>query len=38
MLSTLKHEQSEMMLSLIAAILVIGFVYWLLIKGEDRQR
>jgi len=38
MIATLKHEQSEMMIYLIAAILVIGFVYWLLIEGEDRQR
>lgn len=38
MIATLKHEQSEMMIYLIAAILVIGFVYWLVIKGEDHQR
>jgi hypothetical protein len=38
MIATLKREQSEMMIYLIAAILVIGFVYRLLIKGEDRQR
>ena len=38
MIATLKHEQSEMMLYLIASILVIGFVYWLVIKGEEHQR
>jgi uncharacterized membrane protein (DUF373 family) len=38
MIATLKHEQSEMMLYLIASILVIGFVYWLVIKGEEQQR
>jgi len=38
MIATLKHEQSDMMVFLIAAILVIGLVYWLVIKGEERQR
>jgi uncharacterized membrane protein (DUF373 family) len=38
MIATLKHEQSEMMVYLIASILVIGFVYWLVIKGEEGQR
>lgn len=38
MIATLKHEQSEMMMYLIAAILSIGVVYWLVLKGEDRQR
>jgi len=38
MIATLKHEQSEMMIYLIASILVIGFVYWLVIKGEEQQR
>ncbi|MCJ7484380.1 MAG: phosphate-starvation-inducible PsiE family protein, partial [Thermodesulfovibrionales bacterium] len=38
MIATLKHEQSAMMVYLIAAILVIGFVYWLVIKGEEQQR
>jgi uncharacterized membrane protein (DUF373 family) len=38
MIATLKHEQSEMMMYLIASILVIGFVYWLVIKGEEQQR
>jgi uncharacterized membrane protein (DUF373 family) len=38
MIATLKHEQSELMIYLIASILVIGFVYWLVIKGEEKQR
>jgi uncharacterized membrane protein (DUF373 family) len=38
MIATMKHEQSEMMAYLIASILVIGFVYWLVIKGEERLR
>lgn len=38
MIATLRHDQSEMMVYLIASILVIGFVYWLVIKGEERQR
>jgi uncharacterized membrane protein (DUF373 family) len=38
MIATLKHEQSEMMMYLIASILVIGFIYWLVIKGEEGQR
>ena len=38
MIATLKHEQSEMMVYLIASILVIGFVYWLVTKGEERLR
>jgi uncharacterized membrane protein (DUF373 family) len=37
MITTLKHEQSEMMVYLIASILVIGLVYWLVIKGEEKQ-
>jgi uncharacterized membrane protein (DUF373 family) len=37
MIATLKHEKSEMMAYLIASILVIGFVYWLVIKGEEKQ-
>lgn len=36
MIATLKHEQSELMIYLIASILVIGFVYWLVIKGEEK--
>lgn len=38
MIATLKHEQSQLMIYLIASILVIGFVYWLVIKGEEKQR
>jgi uncharacterized membrane protein (DUF373 family) len=38
MIATLKHEASEMMMFLIASILVIGFVYWLVIKGEEQRR
>jgi uncharacterized membrane protein (DUF373 family) len=38
MIATLKHEQSEMMVYLIASIFVIGFVYWLVTKSEDRSR
>lgn len=36
MIAALKHDQSVMMGYLIAAILVIGFVYWLIMKGEGR--
>jgi hypothetical protein len=38
MIATLKHEQSEMMVYLIASIFVIGFVYWLVTKSEERLR
>ncbi len=38
MIATLKHEQSTSMLYLIAAILVIGVVYWLVMRGEERHR
>lgn len=38
MIATLKHEQSDMMVFLIAAILVIGIVYWLVISGEHREK
>lgn len=38
MIATLRHDQSEMMVYLIASILVIGFVYWIVIKGEEHQR
>jgi uncharacterized membrane protein (DUF373 family) len=38
MITTLKHEQSEMLVYLIASILVIGLVYWLVTKGEEKQR
>ncbi len=38
MIATLKHEQTEIMYYLIASILVIGFIYWLVIKGEEKLR
>jgi len=38
MIATLKHDQSDMMIYLIAAIFVIGIVYWLVIQGENRQK
>jgi uncharacterized membrane protein (DUF373 family) len=36
MIATLRHEQPETVYYLIAAILVIGFVYWIVTKTEDR--
>jgi phosphate starvation-inducible membrane PsiE len=36
MIATLKHERPEIVYYLIAAILVIGIVYWLVKKTEDR--
>lgn len=36
MIATLKHERPETMYYLIAAILVIGVVYWLVKRTEDR--
>ena len=38
MIATLKHEQPESIYYLIAAILVIGFVYWIVAKTEEKQR
>jgi len=38
MIATLKHERPEAVYSLIAAILVIGCVYWLVVKTEERDR
>ncbi len=38
MIATLKHEKPESVYYLIAAILVIGFVYWIVTKAEDRDR
>jgi len=35
MLATLKHEKPEIIYYLIAAIVAIGFVYWLVIKKEE---
>ncbi len=37
MIATLKHENPEMIYYLIAAILVIGFVYWLVIRTEGKE-
>jgi uncharacterized membrane protein (DUF373 family) len=36
MIATLKHERPESIYSLIAAILVIGLVYWLVVRTENR--
>ncbi|HAS53621.1 MAG TPA: heme-binding sensor globin domain-containing protein, partial [Nitrospiraceae bacterium] len=38
MIATLKHEKAEMIYYLVAAILVIGVVYWLVVRTEDRTR
>ncbi len=38
MIATLKHESPEVVYYLIAAILVIGVVYWLVVKTESRAR
>ena len=38
MIATLKHEKPEMIYYLIAAILVIGFVYWLVVRTENREK
>jgi uncharacterized membrane protein (DUF373 family) len=35
MIATLRHEKPESIYYLIAAILVIGFVYWIVAKTED---
>ncbi|HTG01391.1 MAG TPA: protoglobin domain-containing protein [Nitrospirota bacterium] len=37
MIATLRHEKPESVYYLIAAILVIGFVYWIVAKAEDRD-
>ncbi len=37
MIATLRHEKPESVYYLIAAILVIGFVYWIVTKTEDRK-
>ncbi len=37
MIATLKHEKPESIYYLIAAILVIGFVYWIVTKAEDKN-
>lgn len=38
MIATLKHERPEAIYYLIAAILVIGFVFWIVTRAEDRAR
>jgi len=38
MIATLRHEQPDSVYYLIAAILVIGFVYWIVTKTEDRSK
>lgn len=38
MIATLKHEKPEAIYYLIAAIFVIGFVYWIVSKSEDKVR
>ncbi len=38
MIATLKHERPESIYYLIAAILVIGFVYWIVTRAEDRTK
>jgi uncharacterized membrane protein (DUF373 family) len=37
MIATLKHEKPESIYYLIAAILVIGFVYWIVTRAEDKN-
>jgi uncharacterized membrane protein (DUF373 family) len=38
MIATLKHERPESIYYLIAAILVIGFVYWIVTKAEEKNK
>jgi uncharacterized membrane protein (DUF373 family) len=38
MIATLKHDRPESIYYLITAILVIGFVYWLVVRTENRER
>ena len=38
MIATLRHEKPESIYYLIAAILVVGFVFWIVTKAEERQR
>jgi uncharacterized membrane protein (DUF373 family) len=38
MIATLKHEKPEAVYYLIASILVIGIVYWLVTKSEEKFR
>jgi len=37
MIATLRHERPEQIYYLIAAILVIGFIYWLLTRAEKQR-
>ncbi len=38
MIATLKHDRPESIYYLIAAILVIGLVYWLVVRTEDQTK
>ncbi|MDH4230974.1 MAG: protoglobin domain-containing protein [Nitrospirota bacterium] len=38
MIATLRHEKPELIYYLIAAILVIGFVYWIVAKTEELKK
>ena len=38
MIATLKHERPESIYYLIAAILVIGFVFWIVTRAEDKPK
>ncbi|MGE5809852.1 MAG: protoglobin domain-containing protein [Nitrospirota bacterium] len=38
MIATLKHENPESIYYLIAAILVIGFVYWIVTRAEEKHK
>jgi len=38
MIATLKHDKPESIYYLIAAILVIGFIYWLVVRTEDQKK
>lgn len=38
MIATLRHENPESIYYLIAAILVIGFVYWIVTRAEERSK
>ncbi|HAK61536.1 MAG TPA: hypothetical protein DCO77_14370 [Nitrospiraceae bacterium] len=38
MIATLKHEKPDVIYYLIAAILVVGFVYWLVARTEEKGR
>jgi len=38
MIATLKHEEPESIYYLIAAILVIGFVYWIVTRAEEKSK